>query len=170
VCPPALRQQVEGPSAQLEPGQPAQLREPTRYAQAALAGELANVRAAQAPQTVYGKARPGNRNDTLNRAAYVLGQLVGAGLLDRRTVQRDLAEAARDVGLGPVEAARTIHSGLTAGALNPRQALPATTEQEATTAARSAETRARTVPARQHRAAPRVNSTAQIPRQTPERG
>jgi hypothetical protein len=48
----------------------------------------------------------------LNRAAYALGRFVGAGLLDRGPVEREFASAAREVGLGAVEAARTIHSGL----------------------------------------------------------
>jgi len=94
------------------------------------------VLAAQAPVTVDGQPRPGNRNHTLNRAAYALGRLVGAGLLERRTVEKELTSAARQIGLGPVETARTLHSGLTAGARNPRQALPEATSREASSAAR----------------------------------
>lgn len=163
VCPPALRQQVEGPSAQLVLGEPAQLREPTRYAQAALEGELAKVRAAQ----------PGNRNHTLNRAAFALGQFVGANLLDRRTVERELTAAGRDVGLGPVEAARTTHSGLTAGARNPRQAIPAATDHEVNAAAQVAGSyphRGKSVPARRSPTANRAATTARIPRQALEKG
>lgn len=87
------------------------VREAARYAQAALAGEVDKVLAAQI----------GARNDTLNRSAFALGQLVGAGALERHEAERQLARAARRVGLGAVEAARTIHSGLTAGMRRPRR-------------------------------------------------
>jgi hypothetical protein len=137
-CPAPLRHLVEGPVAQLEIGAPTEVREPTRYAQAALAGEVARVLGAQAPCSAAGAQRPGNRNDTLNRAAYALGRLVGAGVLERREVERELTNAARQVGLGAVETARTIHSGLTAGIRNPRQALPEASSREAGTAARIA--------------------------------
>ena len=121
-CPPPLRQLVEGFAAWLptEPGRP--VREATRYAEAALAGEVAKVLAAPGPRTVGGVKVAGQRNHTLNRAAFALGQLIGAELLDRRTVERELTAAARQAGLGPVEAAKTIHSGLTAGARRPRRA------------------------------------------------
>jgi len=135
TCPTPLRRLVEGPTVQLEFGEPSEVREPSRYAQAALTGEVARVLAAQAPITAAGQTRPGNRNDTLNRAAYALGRFVGAGLLERRVVEQELTGAARQIGLGPVETARTIHSGLTAGARNPRQALPVATSREASTAA-----------------------------------
>jgi hypothetical protein len=89
---------------------------PGPYAQAALAAETLRVRTARPP--VGG--RGGNRNDTLNRAAFNLGQLVGGGLLDPHTVAVELAAAARDVGLPRVEARRTIASGLAAGQRHPR--------------------------------------------------
>jgi hypothetical protein len=57
----------------------------------------------------------GTRNDTLNRAAFALGRLVGAGMLDAWAVRRELEEAARYAGLGRTETRRTIRSGLTAG-------------------------------------------------------
>jgi hypothetical protein len=83
----------------------------TRYAQAALEGE------AQAVQ----RAPEGTRNATLNRAAFKLGTLVGAGLLDEATVWTTLADAGEAVGLGAREVSASVHSGLTAGAGNPRQ-------------------------------------------------
>src|SRR5690554_6160469 len=43
----------------------------------------------------------GTRNDTLNRAAFSLGQLVAAGELDRDQVERELTAAAELVGLQP---------------------------------------------------------------------
>jgi hypothetical protein len=57
----------------------------------------------------------GTRNDTLNRAAWSLGRLVGAALLDEPTVVRALSAAARRSGLSRTETMRTIRSGLRAG-------------------------------------------------------
>ncbi|HET6530197.1 MAG TPA: bifunctional DNA primase/polymerase [Actinoplanes sp.] len=82
---------------------------PDRYAVAALEAETDRV--ARAPV--------GTRNDTLNRAAFALGRLAGAGLLDAREVAYELAAAARHAGLGRAEIRRTIRSGLTAGQQQP---------------------------------------------------
>jgi hypothetical protein len=84
------------------------------YADAALRSEVDRVRA---------QTEPG-RNDTLNRAAFSLGQLVGGGSLDRVTVESELTAAAeacglvRDDGAGSVGA--TIRSGLEGGMREPR--------------------------------------------------
>lgn len=85
------------------------------YIRAALQREGARVTAAP----------PGSRNHTLNKAAYHLGRLIGAGLLDHDTAHATLYTAAAHHfdgpdPLTPKEAADTIHSGLTAGARNPR--------------------------------------------------
>jgi len=82
----------------------------SRYAWKALLGELDRVLA----------AGEGCRNATLNRAAFALGQLAGAGLLDPATVEAALLDAAVEVGLGQLEAARTIASGLRSGSAQPR--------------------------------------------------
>jgi hypothetical protein len=68
-------------------------------------------------------ARPGTRNDTLNRAAFSLGQLAAAGLLPPLAVATALASAAERAGLPAEEARRTIRSGMTAGSHCPRNAL-----------------------------------------------
>ncbi len=60
------------------------------------------------------------RNNALNRAAFNLGQLVAAGILDAATVTSALTAAAFACGLGDREAARTIASGLAAGQRHPR--------------------------------------------------
>jgi len=86
------------------------LRNTTSYTLAALSGELEKVLA----------ATPGRRNDTLNRAAFSLGQLVGAHLLDDAIARDELLSAAGLIGLSRTEAERTITSGLTAGARQPR--------------------------------------------------
>ena len=85
-------------------------RQATAYALAALREESARV----------ATARPGTRNDTLNRAAFSLGQLVAARLLPAVVVVAALADAAARCGLPGSEADRTIRSGLTSGARHPR--------------------------------------------------
>jgi hypothetical protein len=87
----------------------------TAYAMAALRYEARLVAA----------ARPGTRNDTLNRAAFSLGQLAAAGLLPPLAVASELASAAQRAGLPADEAHRTIRSGLVAGARCPRGELGA---------------------------------------------
>jgi hypothetical protein len=87
-----------------------------RYAQAALKREAAAVRA----------AAPGTCNHTLNRAAFNLGQLVAAGLLDAEQVRAVLLEAALAApATGHADRARkaraTIDSGLAGGARKPRR-------------------------------------------------
>jgi hypothetical protein len=81
------------------------------YTLAALTGELDKVLA----------ATPGQRNDTLNRAAFALGQLAGAQLVDPHIARDELVSAADRIGLPRNEAQRTITSGLTAGQRHPRQ-------------------------------------------------
>ncbi len=65
-------------------------------------------------------ARPGTRNVTLNRAAFVLGQLVAAGFIPPLPVVSSLIDAARYAGLPEGEAVRTVRSAMTAGARKPR--------------------------------------------------
>lgn len=84
---------------------------PHAYSLAALTGELEKVLA----------ATPGQRNDTLNRAAFALGQLIGSGLLDQHIARDELVSAACRIGLSRSEAERTITSGITAGTRHPRQ-------------------------------------------------
>jgi hypothetical protein len=81
------------------------------YSRAALARERAAV--AAAPQ--------GRRNATLNRAAFNLGQLVAAGLLDAGEVRAVLLAAALEAGNPEAKAWATISSGLAGGADKPRQ-------------------------------------------------
>jgi hypothetical protein len=97
----------EVPAQRLPPAEVAQGR---AYAMAALRAETGRVAA----------ARPGTRNDTLNRAAFSLGQLVAAGLLPPIPVITGLISAARHAGLPEEEASRTVRSGLAGGARKPR--------------------------------------------------
>jgi hypothetical protein len=88
----------------------------SRYAQAALQYECDNV--STAPEGV--------RNDTLNKAAFSLGQLVEGGELDESEVADTLTHAALQAGLEPNEVASTFESGFSAGKQKPRTAPPPT--------------------------------------------
>lgn len=63
------------------------------------------------------------RNDQLNRSAFSLGQLVGAGLVGRDDVHQALTEAAQAAGIDPNEAKAqsTIRRGIDAGSRVPRR-------------------------------------------------
>jgi hypothetical protein len=98
------------PRTMTAPAAPA-MKDPASYALAALTGELDKLLAAV----------PGRRNDALNRAAFALGQLTGAQLLDEATAHDELVSAAGRIGLPRDEAERTIASGLTAGTRHPRR-------------------------------------------------
>jgi hypothetical protein len=63
---------------------------------------------------------PHGHNTALYRAAVALGQLVAGGALSEADVTAWLTDAAGQVGQRPGEAARTIASGLKAGAGRPR--------------------------------------------------
>ncbi|MEU1720329.1 bifunctional DNA primase/polymerase [Nonomuraea sp. NPDC005692] len=82
------------------------------YALAALRGEIERVL----------DAVPGTRNDTLNLAAFALGQLIAASLLPRNLAEACLHNAAEAIGLDFREAFNTIRSGLDSGLHRPRRA------------------------------------------------
>ncbi len=99
---------------------------PNGYACAAVQGECQRVRTAP----------PGHHNTVLCRAAYALGQLVGAGLLDQETARAALTAAAEvlisaDCDCTLREVARVITAGLAAGARNPRRTIPRTSHRRA---------------------------------------
>jgi len=80
------------------------------WATAALLAELDNVK--QAPEST--------RNNTLNQAAFSLGQIVGAGYLDRFVVESSLESCAISIGLSKAEILPTIKSGMDSGVMQPR--------------------------------------------------
>lgn len=80
------------------------------WADKALKEELASLLAA--PE--------GERNGTLNRCAFSLGQIVAGGHLSEGMVKTRLSAAAMGIGLEPGETAATIESGFQAGTLTPR--------------------------------------------------
>ncbi len=90
------------------------------YGRAALDEEIARV--ALAPE--------GTRNDSLNRAAFALGQLVAGGEVDMTDAWRSLEAAGTAAGLPVIEAGKTIRSGFQAGLDEPRKA-PASEWQRA---------------------------------------
>lgn len=67
-------------------------------------------------------APEGQRNDTLNAAAFALGQLVASSALSADEVIVSLVEVARRIGLTDTEVESTIESGMTAGLRSPRGA------------------------------------------------
>lgn len=84
--------------------------EASPYGRAALEAEARRVAATSR----------GGRNNQLNRSAFALGQLAGAGHLTEGDVRDTLAAAAAACGLPDREAAKTITSGVAAGITNPR--------------------------------------------------
>ena len=104
------------PAAALSARAVAAATNPSGYVAAAVRGEAYRVRTAQ----------PTQHNAVLCRAAYALGQLVGAGLLDHDTARAELTTAADSLisatcDCTPAEVARVITAGLAAGARNPRR-------------------------------------------------
>lgn len=83
----------------------------SKWALAAVAGELRRLQ----------EAEPGQRNHTLNRVAFRLGQIIGGGELDEAQVEQMLVQGALSIGLGEREAVATVHSGLHAGESHPRR-------------------------------------------------
>lgn len=107
---------TQRPAAPLPARPHAVAADPGGYVSAAVRGEAQRVR--DAPR--------GQHNAVLCRAAYALGQLIGAGLLDSDTARTGLTAAAdaligADCGCTPAEVARVINAGLAAGARNPRR-------------------------------------------------
>ena len=88
--------------------------EGTRYAQTALSDEANRV--ATAPE--------GTRNDTLNRAAFSISQLVNAGHLEPQAAWDALHDAARRAGLPDHEIENTLQSGYTGAQRKPRTNVP----------------------------------------------
>jgi hypothetical protein len=62
----------------------------------------------------------GNRRNQLNKSAFSLGQLIGAGVLDEDVVITTLTEAALKTGLPPKEIDKTIWDGIEDGKAKPR--------------------------------------------------
>lgn len=96
--PPVKRAAVTNPTTSLHP-----------WAVATFRGVINEVRACV----------PGQRNAGLNKGAHRLGGLVATNNLNYEEVIEELHAAAAFIGLGPIEAERTIQSGIIAGTKNP---------------------------------------------------
>ena len=83
----------------------------SRYGQTALESEIGRL--LTAPE--------GERNDSLNKAAFAMGQLIAADVLREEIVVERLTLAAERIGLEPEEIELTHRSGLEAGQLEPRE-------------------------------------------------
>lgn len=85
----------------------------SRYTARALERELGDLAAAQ----------PGALHDAVRDCSYNIGQLVGAGLIDREAARQAVTAAAAQAGVSPEErkAQSTIRDGLNAGMRSPRQ-------------------------------------------------
>ena len=89
---------------------PSAPRDSSAWTRAAVDGELARLRA----------AAEGTRNATLNRVAFRLGQIIGAGHLNEPDIEPLLIEHGIAIGLREREVVTTVHSGLRAGEGTPR--------------------------------------------------
>lgn len=83
----------------------------------------------------------GARNNTLNKAAFALGTLIGGGELDEGVVLARLSEASARCGLLPDEYMNTITSGVNAGKEHPREAPERATQGDASAAGQITEER-----------------------------
>lgn len=95
---------------------------PTRQ-QSASRERAAFEAALDAECAAVASAGKGNRNNTLNTAAFNVGTAVGAGWGSRSEAEAALTSAAQACGLNPVEARKTIASGINSGIASPRAAL-----------------------------------------------
>jgi P4 family phage/plasmid primase-like protien len=122
-CPEWLIRLASKPEKPSESATPRPTGNASRWADAALRNEIAAVLAA--PE--------GCRNETLNRAAFNLAQIVASGELDESDVVTRLTAAATAAGLEAGEIGATIRSGMTAGAKTPRGPKPKAAQPEAHT-------------------------------------
>ncbi|GEO18686.1 DUF3987 domain-containing protein [Microvirga aerophila] len=102
----------------IQPEQPAVTERERSYAARALECECTRVR----------QAARGTRNEILNKAAFALGRMAGAGWIEPDLVHSSLFTAAQDCSLvrddGASAARKTTDSGLAAGMSEPRAPLP----------------------------------------------
>lgn len=82
------------------------------------------IAALQREADTVANATAGTRNDTLNRAAFCLAQLIASGHLASDLVHATLTNAAQHAGLPADEITATLRSGWQAGVKNPRSVPP----------------------------------------------
>jgi hypothetical protein len=104
-------ERLREPDRQARPSSvPVQAVRGTRYGIGGLRRQLAELL----------EAEEGTRNVTLNKSAFAMGQLVGAGMLDEHDAAVVLEDVGQRIGLRPGEVRRSVASGLRAGARCPR--------------------------------------------------
>ena len=108
---PKVRSNSQDAPTNLVPVPAAKLDRARAFAEAARHREIDRV--TKAPQH--------QRNNTLNHAAFRLGQLLPYDILDEQAVRADLAQAAQRIGLDESEIQATIASGLKGGSRHPRE-------------------------------------------------
>jgi hypothetical protein len=104
VAPPTWLLNLLSPKEPIGQRKATNVRNPEAYAQTVLATELATLE----------RATEGNRNDQLNRSAFLLGKLAARGWLDVGLAERALHAQALKIGLQPDEIKSTLRSGLNA--------------------------------------------------------
>lgn len=128
----------EDPRPQPRARTPARENSPvTRETGAPVAGRSYGLAALTAETDKVRHAEVGQRNTTLNRAAFRCYQLAATGLLDPDDITAQLTAAARTAGLRNAEITRTLASARHAGLANPRHA-PTRTRSPTTGSARRA--------------------------------
>ncbi len=78
------------------------------------------IAALQAEAEAVATAAEGTRNDTLNRAAFCIGTLIGGGEINQVEAEAVLLQAATAAGLPENEARKTMASGIKSGIEQPR--------------------------------------------------
>jgi hypothetical protein len=89
---------------------------PTHIAAGGAPGRAYALAALRREVETVSTAPPGQRNDRLNRACWSVARFIPEGLLEPSEIAEALAHAGRVAGLDRVEVARTLASGLKAGA------------------------------------------------------
>lgn len=100
-----IRRLLDPPKRPTPTGPPPRYCSPSKYADAVLRSELDKVLS----------AKPGTRNDTLNRVAFTLGTHITRGTLPTDLVERALTEVAHRLGGDMNKSLNTINNGLSAG-------------------------------------------------------
>lgn len=95
---------------------------PLSIAALSAGASMYGLRALEAEAREVEGAPEGQRNDTLNRAAFAAGQLVAGRELEQSSAETRLFEAAMKAGLPEGEVRGTIASGMSKGKLSPRSA------------------------------------------------
>ena len=81
------------------------------YQRTVLSSNLAHLRS----------SKRGSRNDSLNKSAFNIGQVIGENSSFETLARSELSEAAREIGLAENEITATIESGILKGKSNPKK-------------------------------------------------